>query len=266
MNKLFDFFAMLLWDKDAGGGDGGAGGGNGDQGSGNGGGDQSLAARAAAAVAESGKEGAAAAAANGTPYYPEGLGEAFRGKDNNETIDKLFGHVNGLPKAPAKPEDYQLALSEDFTTKFGDLKDDKVVGVWRGVAHELGLPDAAFSGVIEKLYGALEKEGMLDVGPDPDAELAKLMPREGDDKSRQLAAYKRIDDSASWIKGLVAKGLPKDGAIMLSGLLENAAGVQVLEFLSRNIPGMQAGGGGPSTPTKVGDRSLEVMYPSHFKT
>jgi hypothetical protein len=255
----FDFLSGLLRNADGGGASGAGAAAGGDQNAGAGG---ALAARAAelagkagggAAGAGADDKGAGGQGAGGAPqlYFPKDLPEQFKGATNNETIDKLYAEVAGRPKPPEKPDGYKLELSEDFTKKFGELKDEKdskVLGAWREAAHELGLSDQQFSGAIEKFYGAMEKAGLLDLGPDPDAEIEKLKPKSGDDRSRLAAAQKRINDAGAWVAGLEARGLDKAGVVMLAGLLENAQGIQAIEFLQKTFqtPGLVAGGQGGS--------------------
>lgn len=270
--KFYDLFSWLLRDADGGGAPGGgagagAGGGEGDKGGAAPAGG-ALAARAAALTGDAGGDKGGAGGGQGDPgkggapelYFPKDFPDHLKGTTNNETIDKLFGEVNGRPKPPEKPDAYTLALSEDFTKKFGDLKDDKdnkVIGAWRTAAHELGLDDKQFSGAIEKFYTVLEKEGLLDLGPDPDAEIEKLKPKSGDDKTRMASAQKRINDAGTFVASLETRGLDKPGVALLGSLLESAQGIQTIEFLQRTFqtPGLTPGG----QPGHAGGDSKESL-------
>lgn len=255
--KPFDFFSALLRD-----GEGGGAGGGSDKPAGD-----AKPAASGGTIAEIAAREAPAAA---TPYVPEGLPDTFKGASDKETIDKLFGDINGRPKPPEKPDGYKFEFAEDFTKKYGDLKDDKVVGVWAEVAHELGLDNAQANGALTKLYERLDASGMLDLGPDPDAEISALMPKTGDDATRRAEALKRINNAGAWVKGLEAKGLSKDGVTSFSEMLTTAKGVEALEFLQRtfNQPGLNGGGQGGAQDggQTAAEKADRAMYPSHFKT
>jgi hypothetical protein len=265
--KLWDFSEGLSRTADGGGApppSGGASGGS------------DLAAAAAKVVENAGGAGAGAAGGDGKPagappaaYLPDGLPEQFRGQTDKETIDKLLGDYAGRPKAPEKADDYKFAPSEDFTKKWGNLKDDKVLAGWRGVAHELGLSDAQFNQSIERFYGMLEKSGLHQPAPDPKDVMLALAPPTGDDVSRQSAGARRIMDAEAFVNGLEAKGLPKEGAMRLIGLIDDAEGVKTIEFIQRliNVPGVQPGGqAGPSQGGTPLEKATRAMYPSMFKS
>lgn len=268
MTRMFDFFFSILREADG----GGAGGGDPAAAAAGG----ALAARAAELAGGNkntggdddpkGGAGDPACAASGSPYFPEGIPEQFKGANDKETIDKLFTDINGRPKAPEKADAYTFTPSEDFTKKFGDLKDDKVLNVYREVAHELGLTNDQYTGSVEKLYGALDKHGLLDLGPDPDAEIELLKPKTGDEATRLASAQKRINDAGTFVASLETRGLPKAGVVMLGSLLENATGIQTIEFLQRTFqtPGLTAGGqpgnAGGVSRADVEKRMLDPRY------
>ncbi|HRN83280.1 MAG TPA: hypothetical protein PK857_00550 [Hyphomicrobium sp.] len=232
----------------------------------------SLVDRAAAAAAADGAAAAAAGGGGDAPYFPENLPDALKGQTNQETIDKLFQDIAGRPAPPETPDGYSFAFSEDFTKRFGELNGDddgKVMGVVRATAHALGMSDQQATGFVEKIYSGLDEAGLLDVAPDPDGELEKLMPQAGDPVSRQTAAFKRINEANAWVKSLEAKGLEKAGGVMLSALLESAEGVKTIEFLQKTFaqPGLQNGGQpGGVQPLTDHERSMRALYPSMFKS
>jgi hypothetical protein len=82
---------------------------------------------------EASRAGSRLQAARQWAYWPEGLPETlagFKGATDRETIDKLAGELKGLPRAPAKPDDYKLSLPEAFTKRYGDLSNDEVMPIW----------------------------------------------------------------------------------------------------------------------------------------
>lgn len=218
-----------------------------------------LAAAAAAAVGAAGDdagspaggaargapEGQSTPGASGAPYAPEGLPEQFRGQSERETIDKLYAAVAGRPKPPATPKDYKLELSAEMQAKFGDLRDDKVLPLWGEVAHELGLDNAGYSQAFEKLYVKMDRAGLIDHGPDYQAELEKLKPARGSDVERLRGASRRINEASAFVKGLEGKGaLSKTQAAILTAVMDTADGVMTMEALAKAMGGTGIVGGG----------------------
>ena len=200
-------------------------------------------------------------------YYPEGLADNFRGANDRETIDKLFADFKGRPTAPAKAADYKLELGQDFTAKFGDLKDDPVVGIWRDVAHKIGLSNQQFTNVIPEIYAGLEKAGLIEKPTDFNAEAAKLAPGVVDVLQRNAKAAERVNGVANVVKNLEAKGqISKADAVILSGMYANADAVAAFEKIIALIPkelGLQSGGQGQASDTRTPyQKALASMYPS----
>jgi hypothetical protein len=246
MKRGFSLWDLLAFEGDAG---GAAGAGAGAPAAGG----LAAAAAAAAAAAGGGTPGAGdggaggppAAQNNGSLYFPDGMPDTYRGTTVNETIDKLWGDINGRPKPPAKPEEYKLELSPELQKKFGDLTDDKVLPIWRETAHELGLNDAQFQGAFVKLYDKMEKAGLIEQAPDYAAEFEKLQPKTGDTRTRAVAAMNRVNDATAFVKGLETRaGFGKQHLAMLASLVETAAGVETIEGIMKltSSPGIVGGG------------------------
>ncbi|CAN1721989.1 conserved protein of unknown function [Hyphomicrobium sp. 1Nfss2.1] len=165
-----------------------------------------------------------------TPYHPEGLAETLRGANDRETIDKLTADVLGRPKPPEKAADYKLELSEDFTKKFGAFndKDNQVLDVLRETAHELKLDQATFNAIVPGFYEKLDKAGLLEVS-DPAAEMEKLVasqPKGLSHADKLTRVAKLANDTASGVKTLEANGvLSKAQAVLISSLLDTAEGI-----------------------------------------
>lgn len=201
-----------------------------------------------------------------TPYYPQGLPDAVRGKTDRETLDKIAEEYGKRPKAPDKPDGYTLKLSDDFTKSFGDLKDDKVLPLWREIAHGLGLSDDQFNGSIDKLYGAMRKAGLIDDPISVDAELKKLEPSAGDQKQRSAAATARVNAAVDWVRGLATREfLSKEQAAKAVRLAEDAVGITLLEKFKEGLgtTGLVGGGvGGGGDNRTAHEKQLQAMYPS----
>lgn len=263
-----------------GGGSGGAGGGSGGQGGGGGGGAgaaASLLDMATHNADQNGQEGQQAgqapAGGSAAAYWPEGLPEAltgFKGANDRETIDKLAGELKGLPRAPAKPDDYKLSLPEAFTKRYGDLANDEVMPIWRQVAHKNGLTDAQFNGAISELYHELMDKGLIDEPLDVQAEFEKLMPKHGDPVSRKAQASGRINGVANTINGLVTRQvLTKTEGNMVLSLAARAEGVVALEklFKAAGEHGLQGGGqtSAANQHQSEHERAMRAMFPSMSK-
>ena len=274
----------------AGAGDGGAGGSS-SAGASPGGGGGDLASRAAQIASGQGAQGQGqqgnaqpgqgqpaqgqqsqqAADGKGGLYTPEGLAENYRGKTDQETIDKLLADVNGRPKPPAKPSDYKFQPGEDFSKKFGDLKDDPVLPAWAEVAHELGLDNKQFQDAVPKLYEKLSKAGLIEGPVDYDAELEKLAPKEGDKGQRIIKAADRVNAISSFVRGLeTRKEITREEATLLSTMYHNAAAVtafeKVLAAARRGEHGLQGGGQGYDAGGYTWDKADADMSDPRYST
>lgn len=194
-------------------------------------------------------------------YFPQGLRPEWQGATERETLDNIAKELGSRPKAPEKPEGYELKFSDDFSKRYGDLKDDPVLAKLKPVFHKLGLPNEAVSDIIQTTHAALAEAGLVDDPVHLGKELEKLMPASGDPQHRKSAAAARVNAAADWVEGLSARGtLTKDQAAKLSGLVMDATGVETLEVLMKmgREHGLQPGGeGARGGDTK--DTLLELM-------
>lgn len=282
MRARFDW-ALPFFDAEGAGG-GASGGGNtsgapagGGDGKGGGGDSATPDLVKAAAAGNPAPDGQGGSQNGGTPpagapaaYWPEGLPEVlngFKGANDRETIEKLAGHLKDAPRAPAKPDDYKLALPEAFTKRFGDLSKDEVLPIWRQVAHKNGLNEAQFNGAIAELYAELSTNGLLDEPIDVMAELDKLAPKHGDPVQRKAQASARINGVANNINGLVSRQVLSraEGNIVMA-LAARAEGVVTLEKLFKIMGehGLQGGGQGGDQMTEH-ERGMRAMFPSMTK-
>lgn len=99
----------------------------------------------------------------------------FLGTDANDTLSKLasgYGALNtraeGLRtelgkkgSAPAKPEDYTFTPGEKIAPYFGDVAKNPALAAARTAAHKHGIPQQAFEGFINDVYGSLAEGGAL---------------------------------------------------------------------------------------------------------
>lgn len=200
---------------------------------------------------------------NGNWSAPEGVPEQYRGASADETLGKLlggYGELNtraeglrtklaGLPKAPDRPELYEYTPSDRLKPFFGDLATNPAFGLFRSAAHKHGIPQAAFAGILEDVYGPMAEKGLLPAPLDPMRELQTFSSELGLDKA---GAQKALTDADAFAKGLSAqlKDVPEKMREqvndLLLGLTDTAAGNVLLRALSGRLAenGIRIGGDG----------------------
>lgn len=201
------------------------------------------------------------------PYYPEGLPDSYRGKDERETLDKLAKEIVGRPKPPEKPEAYEYSPSDAFKQRYGDLKDDPVMGMWRKVSHELGLDNAKFNQAYSRLYELMSAEGLIEEPLNVQAELAKLRPVAGDTAQRDAAAQRRVNEVVAWTRGLAERGgMKPEQAAEIAKIAATANGVMAIEALMSMASerGLRIGGT-PTDSLTDHERALRTLYPTMNK-
>ncbi|WP_414462954.1 hypothetical protein [Hyphomicrobium sp. DY-1] len=267
---------LVVFNLDAGGGAAG-GGASGAAGAGAGGAaagsgaPSDLAAAAAAHAAANPPSGQAQGQGQGQQsqaYYPENLPDTFRGANDRETIDKLYGDIANRPKAPASAKDYKFEFASEFTDKFGDMKSDPVLPIWSEIAHEIGLSNEQAQSVVPKLFEKMAKAGLIPEPIDINAEMQKLEPNETDPVRRTAKAAARVNAIAGTLKGLETRGiLTKADASRLSVMFADAANVAAFEKIIKLLPaehGLQNGGQASDGLTPQ-DKAMRSLYPSMFK-
>lgn len=240
----------------AGGGAAGGGAAGGDAAGGGAAGGGGDAAAAADNLAAAAREAAAPAKDKATPaadaakgYVPEGLPEDLRGGSDKETIDKLFGKLNGMPKAPDKADGYEFKPGKEIAGLI-DPKSDKVLPIFREVAKAHNLSNDAFNGVINDLYAGMMKAGLVKPPVDMASEFVKL-GGQGDPATQKQNGMARVLQLADQLQGMATRELiTPEMAEALIGGATNAAGVLALErLLSRwgETSGGPTSGGQPGS-------------------
>ncbi len=195
-----------------------------------------------------------------TAYFPDGLPEEFRGENERETLDKLAGEFANRPKPPEKADDYEISLDDKMKEKFGDLKDDPVLPLWRETAHELGLSNEQFNGAFTKLYTRMQDAGVLEDAIDIEGELKKLEGSEGDAVAREQHAARRVNEVTTWANGLVSRHKFSEGeAAEIERLGATANGVMALEKLMTLTGEKGFPGGGTPVDTSDTKESLTAL-------
>lgn len=233
------------------------------------GGDPAAAAAAAAAAGGAAAEGggdpdaaAAAAAAAGAgaaaegPYRPDGLADSYHGKDDRETIDKLFKAVDGYRKRDSEkgvPDDIAAYrefgdLDEKVKPYFDTLEGDGLFDDVASKAKELGISKSQLHGLLSVYMGGAAEMGLLEPAIDVTAERKALLPENAASMPQQqqdAAVERRINDAHGWVESMVARGLDKDSADHMTMMLgDSAKGIKAIEFFKA-----QLGGAGQPQPT-----------------
>ena len=211
---------------------------------------------AAGAAAAAGSDGAAAAnndaaagAAGATEAAawtaPDWVPEAARGKDVAETFEKFGAHyqeevkrfngmrekIANMPKAPEKPENYTFAPADEIKAYFGD-DNAEVVNAAKAAFHKHGIPDAAFSAIINDIYLPMAKAGALPQPFDAKAELATFATLTGLDAPKASAAYVEASTYAEGLAKELSANVPEAqrAAIeaQVASLTDTAAGTVLL--------------------------------------
>lgn len=198
----------------------------------------------------------------GSVYRPDGLPDDMLGKDDRETIDKLFKVNKGFREQQstrgAVPKDangYTMELAPELAKKVGDLTKDKAFGGIRAAALEAGMTDKEFAKFMPAVISQMDKLGFVpDLTPiDPEKAIANL---EADHKdivdpaARRQAAAQRVVNAKAQLDNLKAAGTIDERAYtLLFGMTPDPADFRSLEKILA-LGGMKSvqpgGGGGPA--------------------
>lgn len=202
------------------------------------------------------------------PYFPEGLDAKLKGKTERETLDNIAKHMAELPKAPAAAKDYTLTVPDNLKGTL-DPANDKVLPIWREIAHKHGLTQAQFQSSIVDLYAGMEKAGLLTPAVDINAEFAAIGEKAGGDQaSRIQAGQKRVLDVAGKLEALATRQqISKAEAAELTTMLGNRTAVAAVEKLLALLPaehGLQGGGQSGAGAQNLDDPAVRarLMYPN----
>lgn len=187
---------------------------------------------------------------------PEGLPDQFWDAEKGLKVGDLAAaireHTERLADVPAKPEDYDLALSDAVKVPEGfDVQIDKADPFFAEVtaaAHEAGVPKAAFQKFVDA-YAKAQIANQNKFVEDFKAERAKL--GEPDKVKARLDA----------ISNFAATNLPTEQAKALLELTDTAEGVKAVEALiklARKDPAVADTGHQPNTAPPKG--RAQILY------
>ena len=196
-----------------------------------------------------GEGGGAGAGAGGggeppAPYVPEGMTENWRGEDDKSTIDTLFGIAKGYRDAdaqrgspPASADEYTFEPGDTLSPYIHDTS-DPVLTAAKGAAHELGLTNDQYQGMIEKTLAPLVEQGLIEAPYDPQSELTSLGKALSLDSD---GIAKAVTNATTFAEGLVGQfeGVPdeyKDAVKdRLAELADDHIGVMTLQYMQARM-------------------------------
>ena len=186
----------------AGGGQAGAGGNGAANGGGNGSGagDGGRSGGAAAGASDGGQPGGGGGGPS--PYRPSGLPEHYAGASDKETIDKLFGAVNGFRQkqgdagaVPTNGDGYSFEPSDVLKPYVANFDKDPVYKAVRDIAHKSGITDTQFKAFVPGMLEHLVSSELVGAPVDPKAMLRGLAPASlasASDAEKESAGAKRV--------------------------------------------------------------------------
>lgn len=196
-------------------------------------------------------------------YRPDGLPDHYFGKDNNETIDKLFKAVDGFRRTegdrgtvPKTAAEYGFEASDKLKPYIGNFDKDPLYGAVRDIAHKIQMPDKMFKAFMPAVLEHFVEGGLVDQPIDAKAQLRALAGPNAaalDDAGKEAAGSKRVTANIAWVDGAKAQGaLPDNVAeFFAASLASDPRAHDAIEWLrGKNgepkpaLPGGQGGGGG----------------------
>lgn len=247
----------------AGGGQAGAGGNGGANGGGNGSGasDGGGSGGAAAGASEGGQPGGGGGGPS--PYRPSGLPEHYAGANDKETIDKLFGAVNGFRQkqgdagaVPQNAEGYSFDASDTLKPYVAGFDKDPVYKAVRDIAHKAGITDKQFKSFMPGVLEHFVSSELVAAPVDPKAMLRGLAPASlasASDAEKETAGAKRVQDAVAWIDGAKSGNtMPEDVAeFFAAGAASDPRAIAAIDWLrgarTETKPALDGGGGGGGT-------------------
>jgi len=198
--------------------------------------------------------------------HKKGVGSSRNGRDSQSKRGAV----------PEKPDGYAVGeIAPEIAKKLGkDMTKDPAIGALREVAHELGLSDKQFSGMVPKLLEKFDKMGLVPDASafDPETQIAALEKDHmdiADPRARRVAAAKRIPEAKNKLDGLLAaKAIDKAEYDTLLSLLPQAKEFRLLEkivgkFTATDGSVAIGAGGGPAGGLSEADILARRMDPRY---
>lgn len=192
-------------------------------------------------------------------YRPEGLPDHLLGKDERETIDKLFKAYGGAREAIAKfgavpeaPEKYAFTPAEEVAAYLPDVGNDPVFKSAQAAAHKHGLGDKQFAGFVNDFMAGLVQGQMLEDPFSADKERAIVAGDVADPAERAKAADKVARETVSYLDAMAAQGkIPKETAEWAKGRTDRGHFLKLMQAMRQGAPGVELGGSQAGGVTKA---------------
>lgn len=203
-------------------------------------------------------------AAAGAFYRPEGLPDHLVGKDQAETLDKLFGAFkgyrdrdaqSGVPEKAEAYGEFSGEIPDTVKPHLETLKGDPLFSRLNEKALALRLPASAYQGLVQEFISVSAEMGLMEPIVDAQAERAALVPAAAahlPPAEQQQAVEKRMNDNFAFLDALAAQGadkggLSKDDAEFAKAMLgDSAKGHRVFEWMRAATGAAGDGGRGPA--------------------
>jgi hypothetical protein len=220
-------------------------------------------AAAAAAADRAGQARQETGDAAATQYWPEGLDPQYRGKDLNDTLDKLAAGLKGYRErdatrdVPETADGYaNLENLKDVTIEPQNvpyveaLRDDPAFKAMSAAMHRHGLGRTAALDIYQAGLNAMAEAGMLEPAVDTKAEMAALVPesaRNASEQEQRQQASRRMQENFDFMALMKQNGgLDAEVASYAEAMLGDAAkGHRFIEWVRGKVQGGKAEGGAP---------------------
>lgn len=192
-------------------------------------------------------------------YRPEGLPDHLLGKDERETIDKLFKAYGGAREAIAKfgavpdaPDKYEFTPAEAVAPYLPDVANDPVLQKVQVAAHKNGLGGKQFNSFVNDVMGELLNAQMLDDPFSADKERAIVAGDVQDPAERAKAADKVAKETVAYIDAMAEQGkIPKETADWAKGRTDRGHFLKFVQALRAGGPSIELGGTASAGVTKA---------------
>jgi hypothetical protein len=187
-------------------------------------------------------------------YRPEGLPDHFLGKDERETIDKLFKAVDGYRKGdaargekigavPDAPEKYAFTPAAEVAAYLPNVADDPVLKIAQAAAHKFELGGKQFSGFINEFMQGLVTGGQLDDPFSAEKERAIVAGDVADPQERAKVAGKVANDTIAYIDALQQQGkIDQATADWAKGRTDRGHFLKLMQTMRSTAPTLEVGG------------------------
>lgn len=188
------------------------------------------------------------------------------GKDDKETVDKVFKAFDGFRKTageqgavPDAPEKYSFDASDKLKPYVDNFDKDPVYNAARSIAHKAGMTDKVFKAFVPTLLEHFVDGGLVEAPVDPKAMLRQLAPPDLDkatDAEKEAAGGRRVRDNIAWLDQMKAdKTMPEGAATYLvAQAADNPGAHALIDWLRGNRQERKpalSGGNPAGTPSKA---------------